>query len=411
MNGRYAPMNTLHPHRAHAGRRLISEHLARPRRLVAGFALVATAGAAVLAAGPAASAAPSTGAARSARLSTATPSGVISWSEIPASATAPDTRTTFNYAMVQPGATITDHVAILNRSNQSVAFTIYATDAVGTTASDTLILMRSTQTPVDIGSWVAVDGHAGQLRTIIPADKGVIEPVRISVPRNARPGDHTGALFASVSFNAKAKNGALVSEEHRIGVPMYLRVAGPLTPGLRLEAVSVGSRGTISPFGSTATSVTYTVHNTGNIRMAGSALVSVSGLFGASLSTGRKPLPTVLPGDSVRITVNPGSLFPFGPITAHVRVGPTAPPGGIPLAAPLADVTGSASLFAVPWALLIVIVLVVGLAVGLWRFLRWRQRRLGETLVAVAEHARKETEHRLLDQSGKSSSPEPQGKA
>jgi hypothetical protein len=119
----------------------------------------------------------------------------------------------------------------------------------------------------------------------------------------------------------------------------------------------------------------------------------------------------VLPGDSVRITVTPGSLYPFGPITAHVRVGPTAPPGGIPLAAPLAYVTGSASLFAVPWALLVAIILIAGLIIGLWQFLRWRQRRLGETLVAVAEHARKETEHRLLDQSGRSSSVEPQGKA
>jgi hypothetical protein len=312
---------------------------------------------------------------------------------------------------VRPGTTITDHVAVLNRSSQSVAFTIYATDAIGTTAADTLLLMRSTQTPVDIGSWVAVDGHAGKLSVIIPADKGVIEPFRISVPRNARPGDHTGALFAAVSFNARARNGTVVSEEHRIGVPMYLRVAGPLTAGLRVEAVSVGSRGTISPVGSSATTVTYTVHNTGNVRLAGSALVSVSGLFGASLSTGSKPLPTVLPGDAVRMTVAPGSLYPFGPITAHVRVGPTAPPGGIQLAAPLAYVTGSASLFAVPWALLVVVVLLAGLIVGIWQLLRWRRRQLGETLAAVADHARKETERRLLGQSGKASSAEPRGKA
>jgi hypothetical protein len=247
------------------------------------------------------------------------------------------------------------------------------------------------------------------MSVIIPADKGIIEPFRISVPRNARPGDHTGALFAAVSFNARAKNGTVVTEEHRIGVPMYLRVAGPLTAGLRVEAVSVSAHGTISPVGSSATSVTYTVQNTGNVRLAGSALVSVSRLFGASLSTGSKALPTVLPGDSVRITVAPGRLYPFGPITAHVRVSPTAPQGGIPLAAPLAFVTGSASLFAVPWALLVLIVLVAGLIVGLWQFLRWRRLRLGDTLIAVAENARQETERRLLGQ--QSSAGEPKGKA
>ena len=410
-------MNPSHPHRAHAGRRLITDSLAWPRRIgarvVAGFLLLATAGAAVLAVEPAASAAPSSAAARSARLSTtaSTPTGAISWSEIPASATAPDTRNTFNYASVKPGTTITDHVAVVNRSNQSVAFTIYATDATGTTASNTLILMPATATPVDIGSWVTVNGHAGKLSVIIPADKGVIEPFRVSVPGNARPGDHTGALFASVTFNARAKNGAVVSEQHRLGVPMFLRVAGPLSPGLRIEAVSVSARGTISPVGSTATSVTYTVHNTGNVRMAGSALVSVSGLFGASLSTGSKPLPTVLPGDSVRLTVTPGKLYPFGPINAHVSISPAAPPGEAHLAFPLAHVTESASLFAVPWGLLLVIILVAALIVGLWQLLRWRRRRLGATLAEVAERARKETERRLLGQSAKPSSAEPQGKA
>jgi hypothetical protein len=409
-------MNTPHPRPAHAGRKLISDSLARPlrgARVVAAFLLLATAGAAVLAVGPAASAVTSSAAARAARLSTAasTPTGVISWSEIPASPTAPDTRTTFNYATVQPGTTVTDHVAILNRSSQSVAFTIYATDATGTTASNTLILMPPSQTPVDIGSWVTVNGHAGRLSVIIPADKGVIEPFRISVPRDARPGDHTGALFAAVTFNARAKNGTVVSEQHRIGVPMFLRVTGTLNPGLSVEAVSVGARGTISPVSSIATSVTYTVHNTGNVRMAGSALVSVSGLFGASLSTGSKRLPTVLPGDSVRLTVYPGSLYPFGPITAHVRVNPTAPPGGIPLATPLAGVTGSASLFAVPWGLVLTVIVIAALIVGLWQLLRWRRRRLGETLAQVAEHARKETERRLLGQSGKASPAGPQGKA
>ena len=72
--------------------------------------------------------------------------------------------------------------------------------------------------------------------------------------------------------------------------------------------------------------------------------------------------------------------------------------------------TESASLFAVPWGLLLVIVLVAGLIVGLWQLLRWRRRRRSATLAEVADHARKETERRLLGQSAKPSSAEPQGK-
>jgi hypothetical protein len=59
--------------------------------------------------------------------------------------------------------------------------------------------------------------------------------------------------------------------------------------------------------------------------------------------------------------------------------------------------------------LLVLIVLVAGLVVGVWQLRRWRRVRLGDTLVDVAEQARKETERRLLGQSGKSA--EPQGKA
>ena len=407
-------MNISPPHRTAAARGPASRGPAMSRRMryyvVTGALLTAAAGAAALAAPPAASAAQSTAIARSGLLgaTAAAPSGSVSWSEIPASATAPDHRATFNYASVKPGTTITDHVAVLNRSSQSVAFTIYATDATGTTSAGTLILMPAAQKPLDIGSWVSIDKNAGRLSVVIPADKGVIEPFTVSVPRNAKPGDHTGALFAAVTFANKTSTGAQVNEEHRIGVPILLRVAGPLNPRVRVEAVSVGQRTSISPFGSGATTVTYTVHNTGNVRLAGTQLVKVSGI-GGSLSIKTKPLPMVLPGDSVRVTVRPGSLFPFGPITAHVRVGPAAPPAEAQLAAPLAAVTGSATLIAVPWALLVVIVLIAGLILGLWWLQRMRRQRLGETLSAVAEHARKETERRLL---GSRKSPaEPQGKA
>src|SRR5215469_12359277 len=154
-------MNITHPHRTAAGRGSAGRGTAISRRMryhvVTGALLAAAAGSAVLAGGAGASAAPSTAAARSGQLgaTAAAPNGTVSWSEIPASASAPDTRATFNYASVKPGTTITDHVAVLNRSSQSVAFTIYAPDATGTTSAGTLILMPAAQKPIDIGSWVA----------------------------------------------------------------------------------------------------------------------------------------------------------------------------------------------------------------------------------------------------------------
>jgi uncharacterized protein HemX len=58
--------------------------------------------------------------------------------------------------------------------------------------------------------------------------------------------------------------------------------------------------------------------------------------------------------------------------------------------------TATAGLFAVPWAALVVLILVVGGGVGWWKFLHYRQRRLQETVNAMAEDVRRETEQRLL---------------
>ncbi|MBO0832043.1 MAG: hypothetical protein J2P29_08755, partial [Actinobacteria bacterium] len=172
------------------------------------------------------------------------------------------------------------------------------------------------------------------------------------------------------------------------------------------ESVKAGLSTPLSPWGNGSATVSYTVHNTGNIMLAGSQQVTVTGPLG-SVKVNLKALPTVLPGRSVRMTAHPGGLYPAGPMTAHVRLGPSAPPGGTKLAVPLAFVTASASMFAAPWAAIVLILLVAAAGAGFWWFRRFRQGQLRETIGVVADHVRKETEKRLL---GKSA-PEPQGKA
>ena len=59
--------------------------------------------------------------------------GQVTWSVVPATSTGPDpNRLEFSYGVVKAGSTIKDHVEIVNRSAQSAAFSIYATDATGT---------------------------------------------------------------------------------------------------------------------------------------------------------------------------------------------------------------------------------------------------------------------------------------
>ena len=377
------------------------------RRYVTGGLLLAAIVTAAVAAGPAALASESSAATGSARALSGGGTQIV-WSESPASTTAPDTRSKFSYTDIKPGSVITDHVAVLNRGKQGVAFSIYGTDATGTSLSNALILMPANQTPRDIGSWVTFPGGVSRLSIVIPGGKGIIETFKIAVPRQAPPGDHTGGVIASVSFNKLDNHGQLVREDHRIAVPLELRVAGPLHAGLQVESIATGFHSTLNPFGSGSADVSYTVHNIGNVRLTGSQSVSVTGPFGISSTVHLASLPTVLPGDSVRVTTQAKGLYPAGPMNADVQVTPGIPPGAPSLALPTGNVTGTASLFAVPWSLIGLIVLVIVVVIAVWRARGWQRRRLRAKLAAVADSARVETERRLLGDKGTAAGPQQQ---
>ena len=321
----------------------------------------------------------------------------ITWSILPATATGPDkTRVQFDYGVLKPGSTVTDHVEIVNDSKQSAAFSIYGTDATGTTLKGALLLLPPQKKPTDIGSWVSFPGGAGQLSTIIPGGKGVVTQFSVKVPVQATPGDHTGAIVAQVAVPGKNGAGETVTENYRIAVPLELRVSGALRAALQVQSISTGFSDPFNPFASGTATVSYSVANTGNVRQAGTQAMTVTGPFGQKVVVQPPNLPTILPGDSIRVTALASGLFPDGPMTAHVDVKAGWPPQTIPLAHAAPDATGTASLFAFPWSILGLILLLVAIGVGVWFYFRWRGRVRRAELAAVAARARRDTEQRLL---------------
>jgi hypothetical protein len=315
----------------------------------------------------------------------------------PATSTGPDpSRNRFSYGAVAAGTSIQDHVEIVNRSSQSAAFSIYATDASGTSSTGALLLQGAGQQSTDIGAWASFPGGAKQLSTIIPGNKAIIEAFTINVPRLATPGDHTGAMVAAVGVSRKNAAGAAVTQSYRIAVPVEFRVPGPLAASLRVQSVSTGFSNPVNPFGSGSATVSYTVTNTGNVRQSATPAVSVNGPFGQAATVHPAKLPVILPGDSVRVTASLPGLFPTGPMTAHVAVTAGWPKGTIPLTKAAPAAAGSASLFAFPWSLLGLILLLAAIGVGVWFFLRWRRRLRRAELTAVAVQVRRDTEQRLL---------------
>ena len=384
--------------------------IARPRtrfgrRVMAGGLLLALTGAAAAAAAGPAAAAPLAGtaavqqAARAARagIAASTPQPLnITWSILPATATGPDkTRERFNYGTLKPGSTVTDHVEIVNDSPQSAAFSVYGTDGAGTTAQGSLLLLSPQKKPTDIGSWVHFPGGAAQLSTIINGGQGIVVQFTVKVPPQATPGDHTGAVVAQVAVPGKNRPGVAVTTNYRIAVPLEFRVPGALHAALQVQSISTGFSDPLNPFGTGTATVSYTVANTGNVRQAGAQTVTVTGPFGQKAVVHQPKLPTILPGDSIRVTAQVPGLFPAGPMTAKVDVTASWPADTIALAHAAPETTGNASLFAFPWTLLGLILLLAAIGVGVWFYLRWRGRLRRAELASVAARASRETERRL----------------
>jgi len=384
--------------------RILPAHSPVRRRFLVGGTLLAAVAVAAATAGPAAVAAPLSAALTSGQTQQGsggsagkgTPPGTVSWSVLPATATGPDlARNLFSYGVIKPGSTVTDHVMIVNRGREGAAFSIYATDAVGTTPRGALLLLTAGKKPTDIGSWIRFPGGAAQLSTIIPGGKAIIETFTVHVPHLATPGDHTGGLVGAVSVPAKNKAGVAVLENYRIAVPLELRVSGKMAAAVAVTSISTGFSVPLNPFGSGSATISYTVANTGNVRQSVTPAVTVNGPFGQKSVIHPAKLPNILPGDSIRVTVAAPGLYPAGPMTAHVTATPGWPAHTIPLVTMAPIAAGSASLFAVPWSLIGLILLLAAIGVGIWYLLRWRRRTHNAEIAAAAAKASQETERRL----------------
>ncbi len=318
--------------------------------------------------------------------------GSISWAVQPSSASGPDGRRSFSYDRLKPGTLVRDYVAVTNFSAMPVTFELYATDAFNN-ASGSLDLLPATQKPTDIGSWVS---DLKKTITLAPNARAN-EPFTLTIPKTATPGDHAGGFIASVTVAGQDNAGTVVKVDRRLAVPLNLRVDGPLTAAVTIESVSSAYHDTVNPIGGGTVDMQYTVHNTGNIRLNLTQDVVAKGLFGLT-TVGRAqapPLTDLLPGATYTATVHLSDVFPLGPMTMHVRAVPSQPAGVPPLSSQLAAVSFSVSMWATPWLVLLILVLLIGgFFVGRW-VLRIRRSRRQRALADAVEIARRQTVEQL----------------
>ena len=264
---------------------------------------------------------------------------------------------------LRPGLVYEDSITITNKTADIKTFTVYASDAYNTDVGS-FSLRLNDEAKEGIGSWITLPVSEVSL----DAGESVDIPFTIDVPADATPGDHAGGIVAvdtEPSESISEDDQLQVDVLQAVGVRIYGRVAGPLVPALEITELQLETEtdiGTLFGFPYDAT-LTYTITNTGNVRIVPTTAGKFSNFLGTGATIGARELPELLPGGSATLTHQQASITPLGKLTAELTV--TAP-GIQPL-------TRSVTTWVTPWLLFAVIALAVTGAI-VWR--RRRRRRL-----------------------------------
>ncbi|MCX6460049.1 MAG: DUF916 domain-containing protein [Actinobacteria bacterium] len=283
--------------------------------------------------------------------------GKVTFGIGPASAKDVDTRPDFTLLQGR-GGTTTDHVALVNLSTIPLPVDVYVVDAV-TGADGSVSLKARADKSTDVARWVKLQTPNGKSTVVVPARSKVIIPFTVTVPKDAPVGDHLAGIVASITADGAAAAGSQdVKLEQRVGVRLNLRVAGAVTPSLAIENLSASYAGTLNPFGKGSVVVSYTVHNTGNVKLGGRQQVSVAGVIGgATTATDLRDIPLLMPGASVDVTTVVPDVAPLVYLSTDVLVTAAAP--GTDANPEVAPASASVHLWAVPWTLLALIILIL----------------------------------------------------
>ncbi|MGH1564967.1 WxL protein peptidoglycan domain-containing protein [Mumia sp. DW29H23] len=285
--------------------------------------------------------------------------GAWSVSPTPADESSPTPRSYFVLEGA-PGATLTDKVRIRNFTKNALTFSIYGADGYNTEEGG-FFALRSLEHPQnDVGAWVKLPVQQVKVARRTQVDV----PITIQIPPNATPGDHVGGIVAlNGAVEGTTESGGIdVGIKRAVAARLYLRVSGPATPAVKVSDIRLDHDRGIFPWsGQGKGTVSYTVENTGNLRLSPTAVISLSGLGGRELDkVETAAVVDLLPGQTAKLKQKVDGIAPLDRVTVDVAL--TTPVG-------IGD-ADAVTQWVVPW--IAVIAVLLALAAGAWWW--WRRR-------------------------------------
>ncbi len=307
--------------------------------------------------------------------------GTVTWSVRPTPTDAEPERPNFSFD-VAGDDTLEDSIRVRNFGAEPLALDIYASDAL-TTSSGALDLLPAGEEPVDVGAWIEL---ATDELEIEPGE-AVDVPFTMTVPDNAEPGDHMGGIVTSFTSASEDDEGEAVVLDRRLGSRVQVRVGGELQPTLEIRDLEVVHDATANPFTPGRATVTYTVANIGNVRLAADQQVVVPGpVVVPDRVVTPEAMPELLPDNTLSFAVEVPAVWPSFRTTAEVTLEAVATREGD--AFDVAPVTASAATTSIPWAQLAVLLVLVLLVA----WIAWSRQRRQRREEAIRAEARAEAE-------------------
>lgn len=263
----------------------------------------------------------------------------------------PELESDFFHINLAPGAAIEANAIVSNHTDVPVTLLNYAVDGQST-EQGAFALAAQGDVQTSVGSWVTLDADS----ITVPADSDLIVPFRLSVPLTATPGDYAGGLIIQsppIQGETTTSDGdaALrLDVIQRQGVRIYLTVAGTATTQLSHSALRWERLGDAVTF-------TLPIQNTGNTILYPTAELSLSSVIGATTELQFTTPESILPGATFNLeaTLPQAAFIQLG--SADARLVSAAGTEQV-----------SASFNYVPWwIILILALLLVTLALGIWR--------------------------------------------